>query len=102
MKNAWKIKGFQRDETHRKFTQNHSGDQDRGKLEISLWLMPHVGSNPTRSAKNRETLISVSLFLFMGFILFSAIHTRRPNPADSAPGAWRRISPWWWCPGGKR
>ena len=37
MKNAWKIKGFQRDETHRKYTQNHSGDQDRGKLEISLW-----------------------------------------------------------------
>ena len=37
MKIAWKIKGFQRDETHRKCTQNHSGAQDRGKLEISLW-----------------------------------------------------------------
>ena len=34
MKIAWKIKGFQRDETHRKCTQNYSGDQDRGKLEI--------------------------------------------------------------------
>jgi len=103
MKNAWKIKGFQRDETHRKCTQNHSGDQDRGKLEISLWLTPHVGSNPTRSAKSRETLKSVSLFLFMGFILFSAIHTRCLDPAGSAPGTWRRrISPWRWCPGGKR
>ena len=54
MKIAWKIKVFQRDETHRKCTQNHSGAQDRGKLEISLWLTPHVGSNPTRSA-NKET-----------------------------------------------
>ena len=50
MKNAWKIKGFQRDETNRKCMQKNSGDQDRGKLEISLWLTPHVGSNPTRSA----------------------------------------------------
>ena len=71
MKNAWKIKGFQRDETHRKCTQNHSGDQDRGKLEISLWLTPHVGSNPTRSAKKRKNAFSRSS-VFLAWYLCGA------------------------------
>ena len=71
MKNAWKIKGFQRDETHRKCMQKNSGDQDRGKLEISLWLTPHVGSNPTRSANEKSS--NHNGFWVFRFFCFCAI-----------------------------
>ena len=67
MKNAWKIKGFQRDETHRKCTQNHSGDQDRGKLEIRCTSNGTVGSNPTRSANAAKDRASRKAEMFCGF-----------------------------------
>ena len=53
------------------------------RLEIRCTGNGTVGSNPTRSAKSRETLKSVSLFLFMGFILASATRTHRNTPASS-------------------
>ena len=85
MKIAWKIKGFQRDETHRKCTQNHSGDQDRGKLEISLWAFPTRGfeSHPLRQWESSR-LLAAGFFILRRGIRFKQRVVRLD---DSIPAA---------------